>query len=286
MDDDALARLAVTVLFLLVIWVLPVPLGIISARRKGISPHWMWFGIYPFGGWIAFIVIACSRGSAPCPSCGHRVPSGVRICSACGADLWASPAPAQVAPPAGVPPAYPGPPAYLPRPSAPPRPTVVTVIGILGIIVGSLSLLSLPFTLLQVTGVFSRLPGNAATRFIYEDPTFRTWMAISLPLGFIAAVLWIFTGIGLLKMQAWAYRVCLWLLCYAIIMGVAGMSVTTALFLHPSARWPSFPGGDLMRVSGIVGGLIGGLFGVALYSVVLVLMLGRAVRAAFAPSSP
>lgn len=38
-------------------WIIPVALGIKSAKKKGISPHWMWFGIYPITAWIAFLLI-------------------------------------------------------------------------------------------------------------------------------------------------------------------------------------------------------------------------------------
>jgi hypothetical protein len=41
----------------LVAWVTPVALGVKSAKHKGISPHWMWFGIYPITAWIAFLLI-------------------------------------------------------------------------------------------------------------------------------------------------------------------------------------------------------------------------------------
>jgi hypothetical protein len=40
-----------------IVWILPIVLGIRAARRKGISPHWMWFGVHPLGGWLAFLIL-------------------------------------------------------------------------------------------------------------------------------------------------------------------------------------------------------------------------------------
>lgn len=52
---------------ILAAWILPVVLGLRLARRKGVSPHWMWFGLYPLAGWIPYLMIAARP---PCPSCG------------------------------------------------------------------------------------------------------------------------------------------------------------------------------------------------------------------------
>ena len=49
----ALLTLVVTGAFLAIFWVLPIVLGLVWAKRNKISPHWMWFGIHPVGGWLA-----------------------------------------------------------------------------------------------------------------------------------------------------------------------------------------------------------------------------------------
>ncbi len=53
--------------------IIPVVLGIKAAKRKGVSPHWMWFGLHPLGGWIAYLVIRSrpDRVPAPLPRTGH-----------------------------------------------------------------------------------------------------------------------------------------------------------------------------------------------------------------------
>jgi len=36
-----------------IFWVLPIVLGVKAARKNNRSPHWMWFGVHPFGAWSA-----------------------------------------------------------------------------------------------------------------------------------------------------------------------------------------------------------------------------------------
>src|SRR6185295_18877289 len=38
-------------------WIFPIAKGLKIAKAKSRSPHWMWFGIHPLGGWIALIVL-------------------------------------------------------------------------------------------------------------------------------------------------------------------------------------------------------------------------------------
>lgn len=89
MDDDqvvlALANVfSAALMLVLSLW--PAILGVRAARRKGISPHWMWFALYPIlGGWIAYIAIVCSKTVSKCPQCGTRTRSDALFCPNCGA---------------------------------------------------------------------------------------------------------------------------------------------------------------------------------------------------------
>ncbi len=65
------------------LWVLPITLGVRCARRKNYSPTWMWFGIHPVGGWIAFLVLSCLTPRIACPNCGGYVTVNFRICPYC-----------------------------------------------------------------------------------------------------------------------------------------------------------------------------------------------------------
>lgn len=82
--SDAIAGI-LTFAFVAVVWVTPVVLGVRWARRKGVSPHWMWFGLHPLSGWIAFLVIRYRVKSSICASCGKSVPQTARFCPHCQA---------------------------------------------------------------------------------------------------------------------------------------------------------------------------------------------------------
>ena len=78
-----LLGVVVLTVFVVVGWVLPISLGIGCAVRKMYSPHWMWFGIHPVLGWIAFIVLAVLPPRRECPACGGLIQVRFRICPYC-----------------------------------------------------------------------------------------------------------------------------------------------------------------------------------------------------------
>jgi len=79
-------------------WIVPVILGVKWAKRNGVSPHWMWFGLHPLGAWIAFPIIRWGSeiskvngtaikwvtGKVACPSCGKFNPMNNAFCAQCG----------------------------------------------------------------------------------------------------------------------------------------------------------------------------------------------------------
>lgn len=87
MSDDAVGVIAgiIGMALLVVLWVVPVVLGVRWAKRKGLSPHWMWFGVHPLTGWIAFWIIRYRAANRGCPACGKSVPSASKFCPHCKA---------------------------------------------------------------------------------------------------------------------------------------------------------------------------------------------------------
>lgn len=81
---EAIGRVIGVLLVVALFWVVPITCGIRQARRKGRSPHWMWFGIHPVGGWIAFIVLASVAALRTCPECAERVAERAKLCPYCG----------------------------------------------------------------------------------------------------------------------------------------------------------------------------------------------------------
>jgi hypothetical protein len=78
---------ALIVVVVVVLWVLPIVLGIRCARRKHYAPQWMWFGIHPLGGWIAFLVLASLPMRLVCGNCGGYVDGQFRLCPYCHASM-------------------------------------------------------------------------------------------------------------------------------------------------------------------------------------------------------
>lgn len=79
---DAILGLVVMVV-LIVVWVVPIKLGVKSARQKSISPAWMWFGVHPVGGWIAYAIIRWGIRRIECPSCHNKNPLTAKFCEHC-----------------------------------------------------------------------------------------------------------------------------------------------------------------------------------------------------------
>jgi RNA polymerase subunit RPABC4/transcription elongation factor Spt4 len=72
-------------LLLGVIVLLPIWLGVNTARHKGISPRWMWLSLVapPLGGWATYLAIVVLVRSTACAGCGRAVPRGSHRCPAC-----------------------------------------------------------------------------------------------------------------------------------------------------------------------------------------------------------
>jgi hypothetical protein len=61
-------------------WVVPIKYGIRIAKSRGFSPHWMWLGIHPFFGWMAFGIMASLKR---CPACNKIVGVRNKFCPIC-----------------------------------------------------------------------------------------------------------------------------------------------------------------------------------------------------------
>ena len=69
----------------LIVWVLPVVLGIRAAQQKAVSPHWMWFGLHPLGGWVAWAVLQFAvPARKQCARCGKVAAREANFCGRCG----------------------------------------------------------------------------------------------------------------------------------------------------------------------------------------------------------
>jgi hypothetical protein len=69
---------------LTIAWPVSIVFGIKAARRKGVSAHWMWFGLHPIGGILAWAIIALGVKRIPCSHCGKPIHRGCVCCPFCG----------------------------------------------------------------------------------------------------------------------------------------------------------------------------------------------------------
>jgi hypothetical protein len=76
-------NIAGAVIGAVILWVLPIWLGIRAANRNNRSALWMWFGVHPLGGWIAFAVLAFLPQLKNCPQCAEKVKQNAKICHFC-----------------------------------------------------------------------------------------------------------------------------------------------------------------------------------------------------------
>ena len=84
-NDGAAVLGSLIGLFLVAVlfWVVPITVGIKQARKKNRSPHWMWFGIHPVGGYIMMIVLLSLGPLKLCRTCGQKSKDFARVCAYC-----------------------------------------------------------------------------------------------------------------------------------------------------------------------------------------------------------
>tara|TARA_B100000795_G_scaffold262531_1_gene240567 strand:- start:93 stop:401 length:309 start_codon:yes stop_codon:yes gene_type:complete len=77
-------KILIFVALIIAFWFIPIKYGIKWAKIKNISNLWMLFGIHPFMGWIAYLVI--KHGVEPrktCTQCQEGIKLKAKICRYC-----------------------------------------------------------------------------------------------------------------------------------------------------------------------------------------------------------
>lgn len=68
----------------LLLWALPVWLGLRWAQQKGYSRLWMLFGLHPLGAWITAAIMQVLPARSRCEECGRFVRDDFAVCPYCG----------------------------------------------------------------------------------------------------------------------------------------------------------------------------------------------------------
>lgn len=63
-------------------WI-PIRRGLHEARLRNVSPHWFWFGIYPFVSWLVLHIIKKQPLALTCPKCNTPLGWRDRFCPGC-----------------------------------------------------------------------------------------------------------------------------------------------------------------------------------------------------------
>jgi hypothetical protein len=72
---------------IILLWVPPIFLGIRAAKQKNRSAHWLWFGIYPAGALITWMIIELSAALKICPICRGKTNAHSKFCPHCSQPL-------------------------------------------------------------------------------------------------------------------------------------------------------------------------------------------------------
>ncbi|MBL7214085.1 MAG: DUF4339 domain-containing protein [Phycisphaerae bacterium] len=155
--------------------------------------------------------------------------------------------------------------AFMPTGQAPQRPKSVTVLGILNIVFGGLTLLCAPF------GIISLLMPQPNSPFQMTE-MMKLFSLVGYGIGFVFAIVLLASGIGLLNLKKWARQAAYLYGWFAICWGILGTIANGIMF--SSSLSNVSPEAMPVVVGGIIGGMCGGLIGL-IYPVVLIIFLRK-----------
>ena len=163
-----------------------------------------------------------------------------------------------------------------------PRPVAVTVFGWLNIGFGALGVICTPIQMLnmQMGSTFGGAEFMDAFAYM-ETPAFKTYLMVSLVLGFIVVL--IVAGVGLLNLRPWARLFSIGYAIYSYVAMVVGSAITYSVMLP---AFEEMEAGDPFVRIGMMSGLGGACCGLVYPTVLLVFMFLPQVKQAFEPGVP
>ena len=162
-----------------------------------------------------------------------------------------------------------------------PRLVSATVFGTLNILFAVLGGCGIAFTFVLLLAPPNPQMPNPAIEAMRENAFYSVFSKFSMSLGFIAAIVLVAAGVGLLQMKSWGRTLSIVYAVYAILSTTVGLIVNYFVLLGPLLEKANeLPAGPerAAAIGGAIGGVVGGCFG-AIYPVVL---LGFMLRPNFA----
>jgi len=161
------------------------------------------------------------------------------------------------------------------------RPAIANVFGILNIIFGGVGFLGALLNSLNLnTAAAAR---NPIMKSVVENPTYTQFIKISVPLGVLAGICLVVSGIGLLKVANWGRKLAIGYGIYAIAFAVMSMSVLYVVMVAPMIEKASHAEGPdkVILIFAAVGGLLGGAFSLVYPTLLIIFMTRPKTVAAF-----
>ena len=179
-------------------------------------------------------------------------------------------------------------------PAAPPtKPTSMTVFGILNIIFGTLGICGTIFAGFALFAQQMVQQNNPAIEMMQASPAMYAFQLVTTALGFVATIVLIIAGIGLLQTKGYGRTLSIGYSIYAMIAGIVGTIFTMIFVVMPMInRIQDVPDGPDKAgvvggaIGGAVGGVIGGCIGLIYPALLLFFMTRPNVVAACENASP
>ena len=156
-------------------------------------------------------------------------------------------------------------------------PTSVIVFGILNIIFGILGVLGTAFSAVTLFA----LPGGNPF-LANQDAFMATWLRVSIVLGFLASIVLLISGIGLLRLRPWGHKLAIGYAIYGVASTILGIIIQVWFVVLPQLQQPARGPDAMPLIAGAIGGAIGGCIGLAHPVLLWFFMTRRNVVAAFA----
>ena len=199
------------------LWVWPIRRGLAIAREKNRSPHWLWFGLHPFGAWIAYAILRSAKALRQCPDCAETIQADASICRHCGRTIT----PADVA---GAPPPLPS---HVPQIDIDGRPKFLRWFIIAVAALELIGLLSSPLSYKSLT---DRTFQSEAIQALHDDKLYHDWAMATFWLSAILALFWLAGLWGMWKFEGWGHDLVKKLLLLTAFSSLVSLVVATKVF--------------------------------------------------------